>query len=113
MIILNWPDRALHPNGRFHYHTKASATKAYREAAYWATKAVRVDHSHPRDGIPLKVQFFPPDKRRRDLDGMLSSIKAGIDGIADALELNDVDLNPIILERCQTMKGGRICVMLG
>lgn len=112
MIILSWPPRDLHPNSRPHYHAKASAAKAYREAAYWATKAARVDHGHPDEGIPLKVQFYPPDKRRRDLDGMFSSVKAGIDGIADALQLNDYEINPIILERCAPMKGGRVCLTL-
>jgi crossover junction endodeoxyribonuclease RusA len=32
---------------------------------------------------------MPPDRRARDLDNMLASIKSGLDGLADALEAND------------------------
>ena len=39
--------------------------------------------------ITLDIEFIEPDKRRRDLDNMLASIKSGIDGIADALGVND------------------------
>ena len=43
---------------------------------------------------------------------MLSSIKAGIDGIADAYELNDYELNPVILSRRDPVRGGKIVVSL-
>jgi crossover junction endodeoxyribonuclease RusA len=33
--------------------------------------------------------FFPPDKRHRDIDGLLSSMKAAFDGIADAIGVDD------------------------
>ena len=114
MIVLNWPPRELHPNARPHYHAKAKAAKAYREAAYWTimsgpmTARVKngktVAHAH--------VKFFPPDNRRRDLDGMLSAIKSGLDGIADSFQINDYDINPITIERCEPVKGGKIVVSL-
>ena len=44
----------------------------------------------PVDGkIPLTITFYPPDKRHRDADNMVASIKAGLDGVADALKVND------------------------
>lgn len=111
-IILAWPPRDLHPNSRPHFHARASAAKAYREAAYWIAKAAAQPHSHPSDGIPVRIDFYPPDRRKRDLDGMLSSIKAGIDGIADAYELNDYELNPVILNRRDPVRGGKVEVLL-
>lgn len=88
MIALSWPDKALHPNGRVHWAAKAKAAKAARIAAGWITKAANIKVNG--DGaITLKIKFFPPDRRKRDLDGMLSSLKSAIDGIADALGVND------------------------
>jgi crossover junction endodeoxyribonuclease RusA len=44
----------------------------------------------PGEGkIPVEITFYPPDKRHRDADNMVASIKAGIDGLADALKVND------------------------
>lgn len=114
MIELPWPPRELHPNARPHYHAKASAAKAYREAAYWTAYNADPIWSASESGfVPATVSFYPPDKRRRDLDGMLSNVKAGLDGIADAYRLNDFELNPITIRRCEPVKGGLVVVTLG
>lgn len=109
MIVLSWPPRELHPNARPHFHAKAKAAKAYREAAYWLTIAADIVWLGK---TAVKIQFYPPDKRKRDLDGMLSHIKAGLDGISDAMLFNDYSLNPITIERCEPVKGGKIVVSL-
>ena len=44
--------------------------------------------------IPIEVTFYPPDKRHRDADNMVASIKAGLDGLADALKVNDKNFLP-------------------
>lgn len=118
MITLDWPPRELHPNARPHFHAKAKAAKAYREAAYWLA------FSHPQrayisnladvqgDTLAVEIEFHPPDKRKRDLDGMLSSVKSALDGISDAFCLNDYALNPITIERCEPVKGGRVVICL-
>jgi crossover junction endodeoxyribonuclease RusA len=33
--------------------------------------------------------FVPPDKRHRDADNMLAAMKAGLDGLADVLGVDD------------------------
>jgi crossover junction endodeoxyribonuclease RusA len=33
--------------------------------------------------------FYPPDRRHRDMDNMFAAMKAGLDGLADALHFND------------------------
>lgn len=44
----------------------------------------------PEKGIiNLEIEFFPPDKRKRDKDNMQSSFKAGQDGLADAWKIDD------------------------
>lgn len=87
-ITLPWPPKELSPNSRTHWRKKAPITKAYR-AACWALckqTGVRVDW----DGdIHVWVDYYPPDRRARDQDNMLSSSKALFDGLADALGVND------------------------
>jgi len=106
VIELAWPPRVLHPNARPHFHQKAKAAKAYREVAYWTTKATAL--VIPQRPV-LSITFFPPDRRRRDIDGMLSSIKAGLDGISDALEVDD-SLFSLRLSRAEPVKGGRVVI---
>jgi hypothetical protein len=89
-LVLPWPDRLLHPNARPHWAAKAKATKAARATAHLLTlsagwKALAL----PEGRLHLWVTFYPPNKRRRDDDGLLSSFKAARDGIADALGIDD------------------------
>lgn len=108
MIVLPWPSKDLSPNARVHFRARAAEAKAYREQAYWMTKAS--DEPRPADGpIMLRLDFHPPDSRRRDLDNMLASIKSALDGIADALEVNDQRFG-FELHRGTPIKGGRVRV---
>lgn len=112
MISLPWPPKELNPNARAHFRTKAAAVKAYREQAHWLTIAAPVPLIRETDELLLSIVFYPPDKRRRDLDNMLSSIKAGLDGIADALLVNDQRF-ALNLRRAETVKHGRVVIVLG
>lgn len=86
-IELPWPPKAVHPNARTHWAPKARATKRMRHDAAWAAKEARVKVG---DGpVHISLTFYPPDKRRRDLDGCISSCKAYLDGLADALGIDD------------------------
>jgi len=87
-VELPWPDRRLHPNARVHWAAKAKAVKQARTDAAWWAKAAGVRPSKAQ-ALNVSVVFFPPDKRRRDTDGMLSACKAYIDGIADAIGVDD------------------------
>lgn len=113
-LSLPWPPKELSPNARVHFLAKALVTKAYREQAFYLADSEAWDWSQLRctDGvgpITLSFIFHPPDKRKRDLDTMLSSVKAGIDGIADALGVNDVRFE-YILKRAEPVKSGRVDV---
>ena len=39
--------------------------------------------------LSVAITFFPPDRRHRDLDNMLASLKAALDGIALAVGIDD------------------------
>lgn len=52
----------------------------------------------------LKITFYPPTKANRDIDNCLASIKAGLDGIADGLAINDKFFRPITIDFGETDK---------
>jgi len=87
-LDLPWPDRVLHPNARPHWAAKARAAKKARQEAAWAAKAVGIG-SLEASSLTVTAIFPPPDKRRRDRDGMLSSIKSYLDGLSDVLGVDD------------------------
>jgi crossover junction endodeoxyribonuclease RusA len=41
------------------------------------------------NALNVTITFFPPDKRRRDLDNMLASLKSGLDGVSDVVGIDD------------------------
>jgi len=91
-LVLPWPSRKLHPNARLHWRAKAAATKAARSdacllavAAGWSNLRFRL----PEGRLHLWIDFDPPDRRKRDDDGLLAAFKAYRDGIADALGIDD------------------------
>jgi crossover junction endodeoxyribonuclease RusA len=59
--------------------------------------------------INVSITFHEPDKRRRDMDGMLSQSKNMLDGIADAIGVDD-HLWSLSLRRGEVRKGGAVVV---
>jgi len=108
-ITLPWPSAKLSPNARGKWAKKDDNRKAARSAGYWAAKQAGVGP----DGFQfdeMALTFHPPDRRRRDLDNMLASCKAAIDGVSDACKWDDHKCDRITLERGQPMKPA--CVVL-
>ena len=84
-VVLPWPYPALWPNKRPHWAEKHRATSAYRFVA----KSLLLKATTGR----IRVTFCPkPLGPRPDMDNCIASFKAGQDGIADALGVNDRDL---------------------
>jgi crossover junction endodeoxyribonuclease RusA len=112
-IELPWPPRELHPNTRIHWAKKAPKTRAARQWAQTATwkAGVRGNDQDIPIAIKATVVFCPPDKRARDIDGMLSSIKAYLDGISDVIGVDDSKWQ-LALRREDPRKGGAVFVEL-
>lgn len=97
VVPIPLPDRGLHPNGRENPWKKAALTKAYRDTSTYLTRSAiarRVKDKDPFElpsegSIPIHVTYHPKTNRRRDRDGAQASLKAALDGIADALRVND------------------------
>jgi crossover junction endodeoxyribonuclease RusA len=105
-IDFPWPSRDLHPNARVHWAKKAKATKAARADAGWAAKAAGVGKIDAKTLI-VTATFAPPDRRLRDHDGMLSNIKAYLDGIADVTGVDDSQWE-IAIRRAAPRRGGNV-----
>lgn len=107
-IDLPWPSRTLHPNSRPHWARRASAARAAREAARIMAKGLGKIEA---DALRVTAVFSPPDNRRRDEDGMLSNIKAYLDGIADVIGVDDSKWQ-IAISSEMPRKGGNVRIIL-
>lgn len=84
VVTLDLPRRALSPNGRLHWMTRAKLVRGLRVAArLTACQELRCERpcwSRAR----LQATFFWPDRRRRDPDNAAAMLKPAIDGLVDA-----------------------------
>ena len=107
-ILLPWPPRELWPNSRVHWRRKAEAVKMYRNIAHWSAVALSgAGPTPPANAVTLT--FNPPDRIKRDMDNMLAAMKAGLDGIAGALGVDDSKWS-IIIRKGDVVKGGQVVV---
>jgi hypothetical protein len=88
-IILPWPPKELSPNYRSRSHWPK--TRATKKARGWARLATLENKPEiPAEGdIRLVATCHPPTAHARDGDNLNASLKAYLDGIADALKVND------------------------
>jgi crossover junction endodeoxyribonuclease RusA len=118
IVELPFPDSNLMPNRarREHWRSKAGYAQIARMTAkveaYNAKP--RYDYSFPLgERIPLTLKFYPPDRRERDLDNLLAAMKSALDGVSDALDINDRMFCPITVDWGSIEKGGRVVVVIG
>ena len=109
MIVLPWPPSSLsgHADGR--WRQKVAVTAKHRKWAFAATLAAKP--SVPATGdIRVTIQFVPPNNRS-DRANFPNRTKAYLDGIADALGVNDRRFLPSY-EFLPPSKPGRVEITL-
>lgn len=117
-IRLPWPDASLAPNratGR-HWSTTRQLKDAARDGAYLLTRQAWQRSGAafgPGEHVPLRLVFCAPDKRRRDLDALLSAVKHAIDGVALGLGIDDSQFCPVTLMRGDVGRPGQVVVEVG
>lgn len=87
-VVVPWPVRDLWRNNKPHWAAEARAKKKARALTYYAALNAKVSA-----GENITVTFHPPDKRRRDRDNMIAAIKGHLDGLSDALGIDDSRFN--------------------
>ena len=108
ILELPWPAPILFPNAKKKHHWRkvGAAAKLARSYAWAVAMEARAK------GRITKVEFFPPDRRTRDDDGMIGAFKHYRDGIADATKIDDKNYRPTYEIR-EPVAGGKIIVTLG
>lgn len=111
-VELPWPNPKLAPNRSNGNHwggVSAIKAKAKNDAFLLTRQAMSgLDHYAPLQHLSLRLTLNAPDKRRRDVDGVLSSLKSALDGVALALGVDDHYFNPITLDYRMGNKPGSV-----
>ncbi|MBD1554692.1 endodeoxyribonuclease RusA [Pseudomonas typographi] len=110
MLELPWPPAACSPNARSHWRKKANAARKYRADCHLLALQAKI--AVPTGETLLILEFVPPDKRRRDDDNLVAMFKAGRDGLADALGIDDNLFAIQIRVSKETTKGGAVRVRI-
>lgn len=115
-IVLPWPNPKLNPNRSKGMHwasTTALRKTARTDAGYLARQAMSADRGSVGDAastLALSITFVQPDKRARDRDNLLAALKPSLDGVADALGVNDSQFDPITIRREYGPKPGSVLI---
>jgi len=91
-ICLPIPDRCLSPNARSHWAVRSKAAKRQHAVAFFDTVEVLEMPGvtfQPAETNGVRCRWFFRDRRRRDADNLLASMKHAFDGIAEALGVDD------------------------
>lgn len=111
-IELPWPPSSLSGHAKGHWRDKSSVTAKHRA---WAKAAAIAAGARtlvlPAGDIPIRFIFIPPD-RRSDRTNFPNRLKPAIDGIAEALRVNDRRFLPSY-EFHEPSKPGRVLVIIG
>lgn len=62
--------------------------------------------------LQMRLTIYPPDKKIRDLDNVLTSMKSAIDGVCKGLEIDDSQIRRVMLEWGGVVKGGAVELLL-
>lgn len=88
-VTLPWPPKELNPNQKPHWAKKNDIAKKYKAACGWACKEAKLKAPETDGKIFVWIDFYPPDRRRRDEDNAISAMKHGLDGVAKAIGVDD------------------------
>lgn len=111
-FTLPFPVKILWPNGRGHWAEKARAVKSARQAAWAAALAAGVKSlplGHPFD---IAITVHPKTRNPIDRDNCVSAAKSYLDGLADALGVDDRTFNTPSIAFAEPVKGGLMALTI-
>jgi len=115
-VVLGWPPTDLSPNARKHWAVVAKAKRQYRKDCFSVSKEQLKKYREVTENIPeilvLEMTFIPPDRRSYDRDNLVARMKSGIDGLADALKINDKRFNTVISTMDSNYLGGFVRIRI-
>ena len=115
-IELSWPAKQLGSNSSVHHMVRHRFRKAARNEAGWATKeALQRNRDWAPAGEQINVHLIcqaPTGTVQPDNDGMVYRVKGALDGIADALGINDRLFQAPTVEWADRCERGKLVVVL-
>lgn len=109
-LSLPFPLAELNPNRKNgkHWGAVQTAKRNARDVGYF----VATQHRYRLSFEPkrLQITFIQPDKRRRDIDNQLSAAKNYLDGICNALGIDDHCFEEVLLRRGYRKGDGEMIV---
>lgn len=116
-VQLPWPSPKLNPNQSkgVHWAGTSALRKKAKNDAFWLTRGAMLQclldrKQWPKGDVAVTVTFVQPDKRRRDRDNLLAACKPALDGVAEALGIDDSRFDPVTIRRQYGDKPG--CVLV-
>ncbi len=107
IILEHLPPRELNPNTKLHWAVKYKAIQEAKEEIGWLAKAQW--DGEPMMKARISYKFHAKDRRKRDLDNLLSACKAYQDGLievgvmfyddAEHLEIGSISLTNDIMDK--------------
>lgn len=88
-VRLPWPQPQLWPNYRKSHPARLAKFKRNYRNWCWTLAMEAKLRLPPGELFRLDLTFHPPDRRKRDDDGMEGAFKWGRDGLALALKVDD------------------------
>ena len=110
-IFLPWPDKKLSPNGRYHWGQVARAKKAAKRTAYYTVLEAGIGKIQA-DEVRITMSFYPPGAYGYDDDGLSARMKAALDGISEAIGIDDSKFRLGEIMRGPIEKAGMVKVTL-
>lgn len=88
VLVLPWPPKELSPNSRVHWAVKHRHGKAQKMNAFHLSRHLR-KHFVGAEAVSVELTFYPPSRRRHDLDNLISRMKWALDGVAAGIDVDD------------------------
>ena len=113
-VTLPWPPWETSPNSRAHWASQGRAVAKYRaDCDKLLAQPIREAAWLPDGPARLTLTFVATDRRRQDVDGLLSRFKPGLDALVAAGVLEDDDAGhlPEITVRRVVRPGAEQCVL--
>ena len=110
-IILPFPAAKLNPNrrsGRSWQVTAAEKVAAWQAGKIATLKALNGKAFTVANPVKFSITFFCPNRRRRDLDNLLASLKPSLDGICNAVDIDDSAIEEMQLIKRYDAKNPRV-----
>ncbi len=111
-ITLPWPPVELSPN----FRTRSTRWIARKKKEYRTScaEAAWVRGIQPGRDLRLeRIVFHPPNRQPRDKDNLIARFKAGQDGLAEAMGVDDEQFNSVPRDIGEVVKGGAVVALLG